>query len=190
MTDESITKLSTMRPHFVSVLTVTDGVRYNAEKSVAFNEERQASEKQMQKLFTNITGVRACGVTNRCHGDRRNPYNPNSWDAYVFRTPLPRLNWYSLRPAIYMNQFGAENAAGGTLIAAGLTPTLAMKTESVLCNPCPDITLRHFHCSRKKMHIRPGRIYIDYKHSYPGAKVQVRQRFISINKIIFFSEYA
>ena len=174
MTDETIVKLSTIQPHFVTVLTVTDGVRYNSKKSAAFDDDRIASEEQMQQLFTEITTVRSCGVANRCHGDARNPHNPNSWDAYVFRKPLPRLNWYSLRPAIYMNQFGGENAAGGTLIAAGLSPTADMKKESVLCNSCPDITLRHFHCSRKKMHIRPGRIYIDYRH-YRGAKVQVRE---------------
>lgn len=176
--DESIRKLSNIKSNFVAVLAVSDGVKYTESKVALFSTERKALEMKIQKLYNKVTGLRVCGETNRCHGRATLENFPNSWDAYVFRSPLPRINWYSLRPAIFMNQFGAENAAAGTLAAAGLTASPLMIRESAMCNPCSKsndaVNLRHFHCSRKKMHVHGGRIYIEHNPKlYPGAKIQV-----------------
>ena len=45
---------------------------------------------------------------------------PQSWDAYAFRPPLPKLRADYLTPAVFMNMCNAENRAGAALFLAGL----------------------------------------------------------------------
>ena len=73
----------------------------------------------------------ACDLPNRCrrygakykNGTRNTLYHEtDSWDAWVFRTPLPvELNATLLTTTITMNLCNAENRAGAALFQAGLT---------------------------------------------------------------------
>ena len=62
-----------------------------------------------------------------------------SWDAYAFRSPLPRLNEHVLPDEIFMNHVGGENRAGLALLHALGRP--------VLPNACGHINWHHLHCN-------------------------------------------
>ena len=72
---------------------------------------------------------KACKATNRCNVAeyvwnktqyKLNTKYPQSWDAYAFRPPLPRLRADYLTPAVFMNMCNAENRAGAALFLAGV----------------------------------------------------------------------
>ena len=87
-------------------------------------------------MFTRMQTQSKCGDTdkpckarNRCYKGERGPHNhpwhfdteyPQSWDAYAFRPPLPKLRADYLTPSVYMNVVNAENRAGAALFIAGV----------------------------------------------------------------------
>merc|ERR1712232_466835 len=74
------------------------------------------------------------------------PWFPSSWDAYMFRAPLPA---FPLRLVNFtMNNLGAENRAAFQLWNAGLK----------LYNPCVHIQAYHWHCVGEKMHSNATRV--------------------------------
>ena len=167
--DHTILKLSGIAPNFVAVLCVTDSILYNAQKDKQFSDEERRVEAIIQHAYANLTGLKPCNERGRCHGGATFHYNTITWDAYVFRAPLPEISRYYLRPQIYMNQNGAENVAGGVLAqVASAAEKKAFGGETVLCNVCRDVNLRHIHCSKKKMH--QGRVRVGMGGPPPGAK--------------------
>lgn len=164
--DHTIMKLSGIARNFVAVLCVTDSILYNAQKDKTFPAEERRVEAIIQQAYANLTGMKPCNERGRCHGGATFHHNTITWDAYVFRAPLPEVSRYYLRPQIYMNQNGAENVAGGVL--AHVASPKAFEGETVLCNVCRDVNLRHIHCSKKKMHQTRGRVGMGGPP--PGAK--------------------
>ena len=87
-------------------------------------------------MFTRMQTQSKCGDTdkpckarNRCYKETRVWQNevyevdteyPQSWDAYVFRPPLPTLRADYLTPSVYMNMINAENRAAAALFLAGV----------------------------------------------------------------------
>ena len=162
--DHTIVKLSGIARNFVAVLCVTDSILYNAQKDKTFPAEERRVEAIIQQAYANLTGMKPCNERGRCHGGATFHHNTITWDAYVFRAPLPEVSRYYLRPQIYMNQNGAENVAGGVL--AHVASPKAFEGETVLCNVCRDVNLRHIHCSKKKMHQTRGRVGMGWGHRH------------------------
>jgi len=90
-----------------------------------------------------------CALGRGCHEDIRCTlgtydgwkFGGKSWDAYVFRAPLPPgLNFSRLD--FFMNQNGAENVAAFELESAGMS----------VSNPCYWVHAFHWHCSAKMHH--------------------------------------
>jgi hypothetical protein len=83
-----------------------------------------------------------CDSETRCTSGQFDgwPYGGESWDAYVFHSPLKGLSSEHL--SHYMNTLGGENLAAYQVEkAAGVS----------LSNPCKHIHAFHWHCS-EKMH--------------------------------------
>lgn len=78
------------------------------------------------------------------------PYGGNSWDAYLFHSPLPAMNSSHLDH--FMNTLGGENRAGYQLeVTAGVK----------LFNPCKHVNAFHWHCIGGSMHHTEKRVDSD-----------------------------
>lgn len=89
-----------------------------------------------------------CNSETRCTSGKFDgwPYGGESWDAYVFHSPLHGMNSKYLDH--YMNTLGGENRAAYQVEKAAGLP---------LSNPCKHIHAFHWHCS-DKMHAGGQRV--------------------------------
>ena len=76
-----------------------------------------------------------------------------SWDAYIFRRPLPPLSPKVLHPGIFMNMPGAENRAGMALYLALGKDSLIY--NNTLPNACGHVNWYHYHCTGQAVQYDP-----------------------------------
>jgi hypothetical protein len=83
-----------------------------------------------------------------------------SWDAFVFASPLPSNFAYS-NEDVHMNLYGAEHVAAFAFAKSGIQ----------LYNPCEHINAFHWHCQGQKMHPWLHNVWTDTVDHYPHHSV-------------------
>lgn len=105
--------------------------------------------------FMNIFGQQCA------HRDERCVWTTRSWDAYVFRTPLPaKLAEKHDLLSFPMNYKSAEFYMARALKESGMT----------LTNPCMFVHAYHWHCFGQKMHAAFAPADISHRRSMPFSK--------------------
>lgn len=93
-----------------------------------------------------------CNSATRCTSGKFDgwEYGGNSWDVYVFHSPLQGMDTNYLNH--FMNSLGGENRAAYQVEKAAKVP---------LSNPCKHIHAFHWHCSGGDMHAVNHRVDAD-----------------------------
>ena len=118
----------------------------------------------------------------RCAGRPRCPQPSPSWDGYLFRRPLPPLHSSLLSHDIYMNQMGAENRAGLTLLAANATDRIY--------SLCGWVELVDYHCSATMHHGGETRVdpsSAEWAGLFPGRPLPPGVHLNSARKLVLSS---
>mmetsp|Transcript_173745 Transcript_173745/g.551627 ORF Transcript_173745/g.551627 Transcript_173745/m.551627 type:complete len:480 (+) Transcript_173745:54-1493(+) len=129
---------------FDDTLRHIDPLQFEANANLAFvlSVMDPQSTAEWQSAYRCAVG-RNCTAVRRCTLGRG---GGRSWDAFVFRAPLPQSLDLS-RLGFLMNINGAENVAAYELARAGMQ----------FWNPCLKVHAIHWHCS-VKMHHRYSRL--------------------------------
>jgi len=176
-TDETIGLLSAVEPGVAVMLSVTG---FGADSTLTeWQTNNLLRQPTAQKVFESLIGpfTEVCDPIpkSRClrtfeqrksqalmtfeegHPGEwhyfRWPEQMLSWDAYIFRRPLPPLSPKVLHPGIFMNMPGAENRAGMALYLALGKDSLIY--NNTLPNACGHVNWYHYHCTGQAVQYDP-----------------------------------